>query len=122
MNKTIRFFKINEGPQKGWYADVPGHTLEENEMVAGSDQFLDVVDRLTGNDGEVVITVSDNNEPGSFIAKLIMKSHDCAGATYILAGPMAEKYDAVGFEMWICNVTHDVLGEHPVSIYIHSIE
>ena len=22
---------------------------------------------------------------------------------------------------WICNVTHDVLGEHPMTIYINSI-
>ena len=34
MEKTIRFFKINEGINAGWYADVPGHTLEENQMVS----------------------------------------------------------------------------------------
>lgn len=28
MEKTIRFFKINEGINEGWYADVPEHTLE----------------------------------------------------------------------------------------------
>ena len=33
MIKTVRFFKITEGPDKGWYADVPNHTLEDNEMV-----------------------------------------------------------------------------------------
>ena len=38
-----------------------------------------------------------------------------------LAGPLAERYGAAGFELWICNVTHDVLGEHPESIYIHDI-
>ena len=97
MLKTIRFFKIAEGPQSGWYADVPNHTLEENQMVSGSDLFLEAVD------------------------KLIMKAHNQHGATYILAGPLAERYCAVGFELWICNVTHDVLGEHPKSIYIHNI-
>ena len=40
MEKTIRFFKINEGINAGWYADVPEHTLEENQMVSGSDTFL----------------------------------------------------------------------------------
>jgi len=122
MINTIRFFKISEGPQAGWYADVPGHTLEENEMVAGSDDFLEEVDQLTDRNGEVTITCSDNNECGSFIAKLLMKNHNQWGATYILTGPMAEKYNAVGFELWICNVTHDVLGEHPRSIYIHDIQ
>ena len=120
--KTIRFYKIAEGPHKGWYADIPNHTLEENEMVAGSDAFLEEADRQLGKRGKIVITVSDDNSPGCFEAKLIMKSHNQFGATYILTGPLAEYYDAVGFELWICNVTHDVLGEHPKSIYIHNIK
>ena len=121
MIKTIRFFKIKNGPQKGGYADVPNHTLEDNEMVAGSDEFLEAVNTLLGNDGEVHITVSDDNEPGTFLAKLIRKSHDDCGATYIVTGPLAQQHDAVGFELWICNVTHDVLSGHPRSIYIHEI-
>lgn len=122
MLKTIRFFKINEGPEAGWYADVPNHTLAENEMVAGSDTFLEEVDQMTDKDGEVHITCSDNNEAGCFMAKLLMKNHNQFGATYILTGPIAEKHGAVGYELWICNVTHDVLGEHPRSIYIHEIK
>ena len=122
MLKTISFFKITEGQQKGWYADVPNHTLEENQMVYGSDLFLEAVDKLNGGRNEVNITVSDNNESGEFIAKLIMKVHNQHGATYVLTGSLAERYGAVGFELWICNVTHDVLGEHPKSIYIHKIQ
>ena len=90
-------------------------------LVSGSDLFLEAVDKLNGSRNEVSITVSDNNEPGEFIAKLIMKAHNQNGATYIFTGPLAERYDAVGFELWICNVTHDVLGEHPKSIHIHNI-
>ena len=122
MIKTIRFFKIKEGTQMGWYADVPNHTLEENEMVSGCDVFLDEVNVLLGKHNEVHITVSDDNSPGRFNAKLIMKAHNQWGATYILTGPLAQQYNAVGFELWICNVTHDVLGEHPRSIYIHEIQ
>lgn len=122
MLKTIRFFKINESPESGWYADVPNHTLAENEMVSGSDTFLEEVDQMTNRDGEVHITFSDNNETGNFLAKLLMKNHNQFGATYLLTGPIAEKHDAVGYELWICNVTHDVLGEHPRSIYIHEIK
>ena len=48
MQKSVRFFKVNEGPQAGWYADVPNHTLEDNEMVAGSDEFLEAVNSLLG--------------------------------------------------------------------------
>lgn len=122
MLKTIRFYKIATGPEKGWYADVPNHTLTENEMVAGSDTFLEAADQLTDRDGEVLVTCSDNNESGSFIAKLLLKNHNQWGATYIFTGPLADKYNAAGFELWICNVTHDVLGEHPRSIYIHAIQ
>jgi hypothetical protein len=50
------------------------------------------------------------------------KLHDEYGADYILAGPLAERLGAVGSELWICNVTHDVLGDHPEAIYIHEIE
>ena len=121
MQKTVRFFKIAEGREAGWYADVPGHTLAENEMIAGSDTFLEEVNALSGGRGEVRITLSDDNVAGSFLAKLNRKNHNQWGATYILTGPLAERHDAVGFELWICNVTHDVLGEHPRSIYIHDI-
>ena len=121
MTKTIRFYKITKGPDRGWYADIPSHTLEENEMVSGSDTFLEEINSILGEKDEIYITVSDDNSGTPFIAKLIMKSHDEDGAEYILTGPMAQQYGAVGFELWICNVTHDVLGEHPKSIYIHSI-
>ena len=121
MTTSVRFFKLNDHRHCGWYADVPNHTLEENQMVAGSDDFLEEVDRMLGSRQEVFINVSDDNAPGSFIAKLSMRAHNQWGATYILSGPMAERYGAVGFELWICNVTHDVLGEHPKTIYIHEI-
>lgn len=124
MNKTIRFFKIDEGINNGWYADVPGHTLEENQMVSGSDTFLEDVDAILGGRGEVSITVSESMDINSapFMAKLIMRSHNQWGATYVLTGPIAEQYGASGFELWICNVTHDVLGEHPKAIYILGIK
>ena len=72
MIKTVRFFKIGVGPQAGWYADVPNHTLEENEMVSGSDIFLEEVNTILGKHNEVLITVSEDNATGEFIAKLIM--------------------------------------------------
>lgn len=123
MNKTIRFFKISEGNNAGWYADVPGHTLEENEMVSGSDTFLEEVDAMLGGRGEVTIDVSTSMDVSAdpFLAKLNMRSHNQWGATYVLGGRMAEQYGATGFELWICNVTHDVLGEHPKAIYILDI-
>ena len=75
IETSVRFFKISSGPQTGWYADVPNHTLAENEMVAGSDTFLEAVDNMTDRDSEVHITCSDDNAAGSFLAKLVMKNH-----------------------------------------------
>ena len=43
MTTTLRFFKLDNR----WYADVPNHTLAENEMVAGSDDFLNACDSST---------------------------------------------------------------------------
>jgi len=123
MKTTNRFFRINEGIDAGWYADVPGHTLAENQMVAGSDTFLEEVDKILGGRGEVTITVSDTCDvlAKPFLAKLSMISHNQWGATYVLGGPLAKQYEAEGFRLWICNVTHDVLGEHPRCIYIYDI-
>lgn len=123
MKQTLRFFRINEGEMAGWYADVPGHTLEDNQMVSGADSFLEEVDALYGGRGELTLTFSDSHDPDgpAFRAKLLMKSHDGEGATYVLTGPMAEDQNAVGFELWICNVTHDVLGEHPRCIYLYDV-
>lgn len=124
MKKTVRFFRISEGIDAGWYADVPNHSLEDNQMVAGADEFLEQVDGMIGGTGEVTVEVSESIETGSdtpFIAKLLMVDHDELGASYVLTGPLAEEQGVVGFRMWICNVTHDVLGEHPECIYIFSI-
>ena len=87
-----RFFKLNSR----WYADVPNHTLEENEMVCGSDTLLE--------------------EPCDFpFAILTRIEHDSCGATYKVESSLDTDL------VWICNVTHDVLGEHPDKIYINSI-
>lgn len=123
MTQTLRFFRIDEGEMAGWYADVPGHTLEDNQMVSGSDAFLEEVDALSGGKGELTLTFGDSHDPDgpAFRAKLLMKSHDGEGASYILTGPMAEDQDAAGSELWICNVTHDVMGEHPECIYLYDM-
>ena len=39
MEKKVRFFKQDNK----WYADIPNHTLEDNEMVMGADIALDYV-------------------------------------------------------------------------------
>lgn len=45
-----RFFKLNSR----WYADVPGHTLEENEMVCEADSLLEEISKFL-NSPEVTL-------------------------------------------------------------------
>ena len=104
-----RFFKLNSR----WYADVPGHTLEENEMVCGADFLLEEISKFL-NSPEVTLDL--DIEPSDFpFATLIQIEHDDDGATYKVESSLKTDF------VWICNVTHDVLGEHPKRIYINSI-
>jgi hypothetical protein len=48
----LKFYKKDDR----WYADVPGHTEEENEMVAGSDEFLDYISK---GKSEITLEISD---------------------------------------------------------------
>ena len=55
----LRFFKQDNK----WYADVPNHTLEENEMVSGADTALELI-----SDGHNEITLDlttefEDNDP-----------------------------------------------------------
>lgn len=108
METKLRFFKL----ENRWYADVPGHTLAENEMVAGSDDFLDACSQ--GN-SQVIIELSDIQTQND-ICELTMLNHNQYGAQYSVSG-----LELGVPQIWICNVTHDVMGEHPRNIYIQSI-
>ena len=126
METKLRFFKQD----KKWYADVPEHTLEENEMVMGSDTALDL---LSDNKDEIVLTLSDEDEKHSILT-MTMKEHDSEGAYYTLSGFLYNKFlglfasdpSRLSFditnEIWICNVTHDVFRSHPKNIYLLKLE
>ena len=75
--KTLRFFRQDNK----WYADVPNHTLEENEMVFGSDVMLEI---LASGRESVTLKLSDNFEDDyeKPIMALHCKEHDNDGAFY----------------------------------------
>lgn len=118
--RDIRFFKQNHS----WYADVPNHTLAENLMVAGADALIESV---SNGNTEVMVGVAWPNYPGKdWLFRLSRTSHNQHGATYDVTPSKAVKLlSGAGLippKAWICNVTHDVLGEHPESIYILSVK
>ena len=121
MNTRLRFYR-HEGK---WYADVPGRSMEDNEMVFGADSLLDII---AEERKEVFVNISDKC---SFIKvpfiDIILKrrEHDDDGAWYKverLRHHSNVNYDLYNKLMlkglWLCNVTHDVFGEHPENIYI----
>ncbi|MCQ2739810.1 MAG: hypothetical protein MJ237_06240 [bacterium] len=110
MIYTLNFFKQDNK----WYADVPGHTLEDNEMVFGSDTLLD---GLSCNGDKLSIKFSD--EPiETYVIHAHMIEHDDDGATYLIMTNDGMDVSMLQQQFWICNVTHDVCGEHPNDIYI----
>lgn len=109
MTKDIRFFKLNGR----WYADIPNHTLEENEMVMGSEVLLE---KFANGSNEVTVKVSDIPVP-DYLIRMYRTEHDSDGAWYQLT---VMSYESE--QIWICNVTHDVFGEHPEEIYIIDIK
>jgi len=106
---TLKFYKENET----WYADVPEYNKEDNEMVMGSDTFLETFSQ----DGEhctIEFYTDSPNQP--YIMLFEREQHDWDGAYYIGKGNYVE-----GMRIWICNVTHTVCGEHPEKIFITNI-
>ena len=123
MEIVVRFFKQDDK----WYADVPGHTLEDNEMVMGADVALEY---LANGKDEVKLTLADEYPGWNAPLVLYRGEHDDDGAYYrgdgllfmdFLENVMPEMLGQKP-EIWICNVTHDVFGEHPERIFVLKVE
>lgn len=121
MIKDIRFFKQDNK----WYADVPNHSLEDNEMVLGADSILELISE---GKPELTITLADT-KPENYYLHFAIDEHDDEGAWYAFDGPwytsaMNALIDALGLvesKIWVCNVTHDVFGEHPEEMWLIKI-
>ena len=117
MEKYLEFFKLNGS----WYADIPENTLEENEMLLGSDEFLE---KVVGDCKRIAMDLS-TEYCNDYLVKMVITSHDDVGGEYMLSGKLVDKFENEGTPLpmtaWICNATHSVFGEHPDVIYIKSI-
>lgn len=102
-------------------------------MVMGADIALDYIS--DGKD-ELFVTMTTEAPEWNALLELKRKDHDDDGAYYTVTGILfmdfmitcQEKLSYMGFpdsmrpEIWICNVTHDVFGEHPEHIYVLKVE
>lgn len=107
MKNKLRFYKENEK----WYADIPGVSKEDNEMVFGSDIFLE---KISNGKPQVIIEFSDSDENNAIYA-FKMTDHDEYGASY------CDVHNEEG-TIWLCNVAHEIFVEHPAEIFITDIE
>lgn len=100
----------------GWYADVPSHTRSENAMVSGADKLCDL---MAGGGNELIVrfrTVKDPNRKA--LCTLVRFTHITGvGATYLANG-----LSIIPFPVYLCDVTHNIVGEHPRRIWVYSIK
>ena len=125
--KILRFFKQDNK----WYSDVPGRSLADNEMVMGADVMLELLSTsmYCKNPNEVNIKLIDEKVDGIHLLAFKREDHDEDGAYYSVSGFLYREYvDMLTSEnglfdgtIWICNVIHDVFGEHPEYITILDI-
>ena len=115
MTITLRFYKFIVW----WFADVKGHTMAENRMVSGADTFLE---KVSEGHKEIWLDISAEIVKPDYLYGFSLVSHDENGAEYQVIASADEELVPLGTRVWICDVTHDVFGEHTNRIYINSIE
>ena len=106
-NMELTFEKWEDGR---WFVVLPDYDgpQEDLEMVDGADKLLDV---LT-TDG-LYVNLRISLEYDSDMYHLHLVKHDELGGTYEVMnhGRFLHK------DIWLCNVVHDIIGEHPEDIW-----
>ena len=114
-NHFITLTFLNDG--YGWFADVPNHLRGQNAMVCGADK---VVDWMSAGCNRVDVqfrTVKPKkDDPRKPICTLKRFCHHSGGAEYLVRG-----ISKIPFPAFICDVCHDVTGEHPKFIAVYDM-
>lgn len=119
MKRKVSFYK--EGDK--WYADVPFIPKANNLMVASADTFLETISN--GNDRLTLTVETNSRKIRKPLFLLTRTSHDFWGAEYEIWSLGEPKWTAsfpILPKLWLCNVTHFVLGRHPKYISIFKID
>lgn len=106
----IQFVKL----AKQWFCVLPDYcngSVADLEMVEGADDFLEVLSK--GNPIVTVEVYTEKPQKNDHHAGLL--SSDNCGGTYHVNG------DDFNGEIWICNVTLEVLGDFPKHLYITNL-
>jgi hypothetical protein len=81
-------------------------------MVMGADMMLDI---LAQGEGEVDLTISEKEFPGSDALIFSKYSESGEGAWYSINELSGIPF---GFDIWLCDVTKFVFGDFPRTIWI----
>jgi hypothetical protein len=84
------------------------------------------LDYLAEERKELYITFTDECPGWNAPLVLTLKEHDDEGGYYDISGLLfmdfmvtyGSEFIGITPQVWICNVTHDVFGEHPEVIYV----
>ncbi len=101
---------------RGWAAEVPSHTRSENAMVAGADV---VIERMSQGDDTVEVkfrTVESETLGKPLVTMTRLLHRNGYGAEYLVRG-----VTAIPFPAYLCDVTHDITGEHPERLLVYAI-
>lgn len=119
MKKKISFYKEDGS----WYADVPFIPKANNLMVAGADTFLETISN--GSDRLTLTIETSSRKILKPLFLLTRTNHDFWGAEYEIWSFDKAEWTAhfpILPKLWLCNVTHFVLGRHPKYISIIKID
>jgi hypothetical protein len=107
---TMRFYK----EQGGWFADVPNWPGPKAAlaMVWGADTFLDY---LSHGQGEVTLTVSDQEIQGWSKLDWVCDHQNGDGAHYVTSKAGRRHV------LWLCAVTEFVMGKMPREIWFSTV-
>lgn len=118
---VLSFEQDNDGK---WYVVLPKWPLDRShlEMVAGSDDMLDLLDKDLHHLVKVRIFTSNKMEPDNRRIQLTRVKKSLAGGAFYTAkgldGWNSNPHAIREKELWLCPVTLCVLGRYPRCIYV----
>lgn len=97
-----------------WYVDLPqyGGELGELEMVAGADELLQEIVDQSDKTHQVTLEIVEDKKDSDI--QLYLAELNNVGGTYKVYSN--DKFKTK--ELWLCNVTKFVFGEHPDEIFV----
>lgn len=101
-----------------WYIDLPNYEGElfELQMVAGADDLLQEIANKSDKTNQVTIEIVENKKESDIQLDLVELTQ--SGGTYKVHS-VENQFETK--QLWLCNVTKFVFGDHPEEIFVKII-